>query len=93
MSDYLTNLENKLDAEEHKTEMMNDQIQIMYAYIEKLERVHLELKCMLNVYHDDDCIACDRAYESDDYAEYQKRSFYCHLQLAGDDWIHQEVNK
>ena len=54
---------------------MENQIQLMYQYIEKLEKCKFELDCMLRKYHDDNCAVCDRAYESADQAAFYKGFF------------------
>lgn len=96
MSDnYLTNLVNTVDSHEYQMESMENQIQLMFQYIDSLEEVKKELQCMLHKYHDDDCTVCDRAYMVDDAATYRRNIFYscAGTGMAKGDWIVQRIDK
>ena len=91
--EYIENLENKLDSQEHEIEMIKNQIQIMWEYIGHLEDAEKELQRMLNKYHDDDCNVCDRAYMAHDNTQFHKGVFRGAAISANEkgNWVFQDV--
>jgi len=86
---YIEQLENENDSLEYELETIKDQIQLMYRYISKLEKSHLELQCMLSKYHDDNCYVCDKAYTAEENTNYMKSIFYsfCSGSTNENNWV------